>query len=312
MSRNAALRRTIRRAIHAAGWSVEFLDEPDRAANADRSAGSDAAIVIVDRDSFGGSDDELVQIAGPEGKIIIVGDSLDDEKVIARLRHSPMDHLITDLCEGDGHVLLVTSAKLLSGDIFGLGKYLSWGVPVHEICIQDYDQKRAAVDEVAAYASTVGARRQLIARIEIVVDELLMNALYDAPSIRHGVSRHRRVSEVVEGGSQTDETATLCYAADGRYLAVSVQDNFGELKKGAILDHLTRARAEKGRPKQAANGSGGAGLGLYFILSAATRFIANIDPGQRTEVICLFDLQQTGRESTTCAQSLHIFHTRPG
>ena len=304
VTRNAALRRTIRRTVHAAGLSIEFIDELSD------STGARAAIIIVDRDSFGGTDDELMQAAGPGGKIIIVGDSLDDDQVIERLRHQPMDHLITDLCDGDEHVLLVTSAKLVSGDIFGLRKYLSWGVPVHESRIQSYTQKRAAVSCVAAYAKAAGARRQLISRIEIVVDELLMNALYDAPSIRHGGTRQERVTKSVEGNVSTSEAAILCYAADGRYLAVSVQDNFGELKKSAILDHLMRARAQKGRPKHVGNGTGGAGLGLYFILSAATRFIANIDAGQRTEVICLFDLRQTGRDATTCAQSLHIFHSR--
>jgi hypothetical protein len=38
-----------------------------------------------------------------------------------------------------------------------------------------------------------------------------------------------------------------------------------------------------------------------------TRFIANVDPGLRTEVVCLFDLKQGGRDSDTCARSLHVF-----
>ena len=38
-----------------------------------------------------------------------------------------------------------------------------------------------------------------------------------------------------------------------------------------------------------------------------TRFIANIEPGKRTEVVCLFDLKQSGRDADSCTRSLHIF-----
>jgi hypothetical protein len=161
---------------------------------------------------------------------------------------------------------------------------------------------------VAAHAANVGARRQLVTRIESVTDELLMNALYDAPAIHHGSSRHARVEKRADTLRPAEEAALLHYASDGRYLAVSVRDDYGELHKDAILEHVSRARAERGRPLLSQSETGGAGLGIYFILSAATRFIANIQPGERTEVICLFDLRQDGRTARTCAQSLHIFH----
>jgi hypothetical protein len=40
-----------------------------------------------------------------------------------------------------------------------------------------------------------------------------------------------------------------------------------------------------------------------------TRFVANIEPGKRTEVVCLFDLKASGREAEPCARSLHVFHS---
>ena len=129
-----------------------------------------------------------------------------------------------------------------------------------------------------------------------------MNAMYDAPAARRG-----------EPPSPTDRlepdgttVSLLRWASDGRYFAVSVQDDFGELHKETILDHLVRARAERGRPRSS-DQVGGAGLGLYFILSSVTRFIANIEPGKRTEVVCLFDLKQAGRDADACARSLHVF-----
>ncbi|WP_428266943.1 hypothetical protein [Haliangium sp.] len=302
VTRNPSLRRAVRRTLSAVGTAVDFADELNDA-NADG-----AALIIVDHESRRGGDEKLVEIAGPQGKIIVIGDSLEDDEVIALLRHRSMDHLISDLDDGDERELVVTSVKLMGGDIFGLDKYLAWGVRILEQPIRSYEDKRRALTDVSAYAKEVGARRQLVSRIESVTDELLMNALYDAPAIRHGDSREARVAKSSETVLSAEETALLRFGSDGRYLAVSVQDNYGELHKEAILDNLSRARADRGRPITGA-GTGGAGLGLYFILSAATRFIANIEPGKRTEVICLFDLCQSGRDATTCAQSLHIFHT---
>jgi hypothetical protein len=298
------LRKTLRRTLKAVGTSVEFTDEftPETATG--------AALIIIDQDCRRHSDPGTIQVVGEGGKVIIMGESLEDDEVVSLLRRLPMNHLISDAHQPDESELVVTSEKLLSGDIFGLQKYLAWGAKRHERIIAGYADKRSALLDVAAHAKEVGARRPVIAKIESVSDELLMNALYDAPAIREGVSRKSRIDKSNDGEIPSDEAALLCYASDGRYFAVSVQDNYGELHKEAILDHLSRARAAKGQPKpHTAPGTGGAGLGLYMILSSVTRFIANIEPGRRTEVICLFDLRQSGREANSVAQSLHIFET---
>jgi hypothetical protein len=251
---------------------------------------------------------QLMQVVGDGGALIILGESLEDEDIISLLRNESMDHVITDSATPDESELVVTSVKLLSGDIFGLEKYLAWGVKVHELNVGSYEEKRRALMRVSDHAREIGARRHVIAKLESVTDELLMNALYDAPAVRKGTTPAHRVEKESDDTTEPmDEAALLRWACDGRYFAVSVQDNYGELQKQAILDHLSRARAEKGKPKFAAENGGGAGLGLYFILSSVTRFIANIEPGRRTEVVCLFDLRKSGRQAEACARSLHIF-----
>jgi hypothetical protein len=301
------LRKTLRRTLQAGGSTVEFLDElPGLDA-------CNAAIVFIDRACRKATPlPQLMQIVGEKGTLIVLGDSLEDEEVVSILRNTSLNHIITDSDKPDEVELVVTSAKLLSGDIFGLQKYLAWGAKVHEADINTYEEKRVALLTVAQHAKKVGARRHVIGKIESVTDELLMNALYDAPAVRDGTTPQQHGGTPTEVTANcAEEAALMRYACDGRYFAVSVQDNYGELHKEAILDHLSRARAEKGAPKftNSATSASGAGLGLYFILSSVTRFIANIDYGHRTEVICLFDLHQSGRQASSCARSLHIFTT---
>jgi hypothetical protein len=285
------LRRTLRRTLNAAGSQVEFLDECNGTEDG-------AALTFIDQatrralapESF----DKLTQL-------VVLGDSLEDDEVVEMMRRRGVSHVISDADDPDDTELVVTSVKLLSGDLFGLEKYLSWGVKVVAKSILTYEDKREALAAVTSQAKDAGARRPLIARIESVVDELLMNAMYDAPAAARGDVHAERLPDT------GDAKALLRWASDGRYFAVSVQDDYGELHKETILDHLVRARAERGRPRSSAEAIGGAGLGLYFILSSVTRFIANIEPGKRTEVVCLFDLKQAGRDADACARSLHVF-----
>ncbi len=289
-----ALRRTLRRTLGAAGSQVEFRDTVEEVAS------DDAQLLVIDQNVRRALTAEQLEALARGAGLIVIGDSLERDDVVAMLQSDGLNHLISDVDDPDDSEIVVTSVKLLSGDIFGLDKYLSWGVRVQELTVRSYEDKREAMAQVSVYAREVGARRPVVAKIESVVDELLMNALYDAPASR-------------TDGTGGDAEGLLRYACDGRYFAVSVEDRFGALRKNSILEHLARARQERGRPRAQAPGeehnAAGAGLGLYFILSSVTRFIANISPGKRTEVVCLFDLKQAGRDADACARSLHVFGT---
>ncbi len=310
---NLSLRKTLRRTLNASGSSVEFLDAlPLQSGSHAQALG--AAMLFVDRATRRTSPGvKLGQLIAENGKIIMLGDSLEDEEVVQLLRSSTVDHLITDVEQLDEVELVVTSVKLASGDIFGLEKYLAWGVKVHEREVTTYEDKRVALLTVAQHAKEVGARRHVIGKIESVTDELLMNALYDAPAAAKGNRPLQHTGEMpalTSAANRQEEVALLRYACDGRYFAISVQDNYGELHKEAILDNVMRARAERGAPRlgdDPPTGGGGAGLGLYFILSSVTRFIANVSSHKKTEVVCLFDLKESGRDAPSCARSLHIF-----
>jgi hypothetical protein len=264
-------------------------------------------ILFIDRASRQNAElPALMQVMGDSGRVVILGDSLADLDLIELLRSQPMDHLISEGTP-DEVELVVTSMKLFSGDIFGLEKYLAWGSVVTETEVSTYEDKRAALLAIGRAAESVGAARRVTTKIESAADELLMNALYDAPAAATGVSRRPKAGSMQPSAplDQSGKTALVRYACDGKHFAVSVLDRYGLLDKRRILDSVLRARNEQGRP--IAVGDGGAGLGLYFVLSSVTRFIVNIDPGSQTEVVCLFDLRERGRDAEGWARSLHIF-----
>jgi hypothetical protein len=311
LTENVQLKRTLRRSLHGAGSLVEFVPTA-RALEERITGGVEPDLIVIDPDGRRAVDLERLGRLG-RAQVIFVGESIERDDVLSSLRAGSLNHVISDTFDLDPEALVVTSGKLFrSADIFGIEKYLAWGALVHEREVRSYDQKREALIEIAAYAADTGARRQVVARVESVTDELLMNALYDAPAARHGIAAtsaplgHAAHPTTADGADAPP--ARLRYACDGRQLAVSVRDAYGELRKEAILDHIERARAMRGSPQL--KPSGGAGLGLYFVITSVTRFIANIAPGIATEVIGLFDIKAAGREQEACARSLHIFTAR--
>jgi hypothetical protein len=292
--RDPVLRRTLQRSLGANGTRVEFRESLH-----DGALAPDVILFIDHGDGDGAALTALTRTIGDRARVVMLGGSLGDGELVSLLREHALDHVISDRGTPDELELAVTSAKLHSGDIFGLEKYLAWGAAVMEIEVASYDEKCAALDQLGRMAERVGARRRLMNRIQSTADELLMNALYDAPA----AARARLPESSQRIRLPPAPGALLRYACDGRYMAVSVLDRFGALDKRAVLDSFLRARADLGRPRP----EGGAGLGLYFVLSSVTRFIVNVQPGLLTEVVCLFDLRESGRDAAGWARSLHVF-----
>ncbi len=247
------------------------------------SSTGDAALVVVDRATREAAGTQLHHVSAP---VIVVGDDLDDDGLITLMLEHPVSHLVGDPHDRD---LGITTEKLASGDVFGLEKYLASGTKVGERVIRSESDKRHAIDEVCAWADAVGARRPVIHRITSVVDELLMNALRDCDDT--GVRR-----------------AVLRWGRDDAALAISVGDGFGALSQRDVIDHVRRARNERGRP-QPRTESDGAGLGLYLVLANVASLVVNVAPGLETEVVCLFDLAKPGQQGAIqrSVRSLHVF-----
>jgi hypothetical protein len=181
-------------------------------------------------------------------------------------------------------------SKLLYGDLFGLEKVMSWGVRVYSTLVGDYNEKSMAIASVGDFAQAMGVRRKYREQIDQCIDEMLMNALYDAPIDADGKPLFAEVPVRERVLLKSDEKAVLQYACDGDRFAVSVRDTFGSLRKATVLAYLDKCLHSTGA-EQIDRKAGGAGLGLYLIANAATEIYFHIFEGSATEVVCTFDLQ---------------------
>lgn len=184
------------------------------------------------------------------------------------------------------HGVFVTAQKLLTGDIFGIEKYLPAGTPVHYARIRDFEGRGRAIDTVLQFAEDSKMRRQVRSAIGSVCEELLMNALYDAPVDDTGRPIFADVDPHDRKDLATPRPVSIRYAVTENQFAVAVRDRFGRLAKNTILAYIEKCITS---PNQIDRKTYGAGLGLYLVANAAASYIVNVAHGIATEVVCTFD-----------------------
>jgi hypothetical protein len=200
------------------------------------------------------------------------------------LRDDRINHVVVGDELEDG--VFVTAQKLLTGDIFGIEKYLPEGTPVHYERLRDFEGRGKAIQTVLDFAEQAKMRRQVRSAIGQVCEELLMNALYDAPVDENGRAIFAEVDPHDRTKMRTPRPVSIRFAATEDMFAIAVRDRFGRLAKNTILAYIEKCIRS---PNQIDRKTYGAGLGLYLVANAAATYVVNVAYGIATEVVCTFD-----------------------
>ena len=182
--------------------------------------------------------------------------------------------------------VFVTAQKLLTGDIFGVEKYLPEGTAVSYLRLRDFEGRGKALDTILQFAEESRMRRQVRSAIGQVCEELLMNALYDAPVDDDGRQVFAEIDPHDRTRSRSPRPVSIRYAATETSFAIAVRDRFGRLAKNTILAYIDKCLRS---PVQIDRKTYGAGLGLYLVANAAASYVVNVAYGIATEVVCTFD-----------------------
>ncbi|RME15023.1 MAG: hypothetical protein D6797_07550 [Bdellovibrio sp.] len=234
---------------------------------------------------------ELIYRKQPQAKFVFVT-SESVKQALPALKQLPFMPNVISTKENDRTFtiknIITTIVKLSSQDIFGLEKYLTWGVDVHELPITRSDERMDLNNQVMEYFKSVGMRSSIRGACSIVLEELLMNAIYDAPVDEQGRSKYNALDRKNVVVLEEKERGRLRYACDGVLMAVSVEDPFGRLDGETIFNYLESCYT--GRAGSLNANKGGAGRGLHQIVENSDLVVFNVAQGVRTEVIALFEV----------------------
>jgi hypothetical protein len=205
----------------------------------------------------------------------------------------------------DEHDLFAAVRRLLDGpESPGVTPYLLAGAPVHEASVRNTADKERALDRIMAFAESMDLGGEKLRRLELAAEELLMNALFDAPRSADGQPRYATQDRRLAVALGADETVRLRYGCDGQTLAVAVADCFGSLTRRAVTERLGKVR--EGIPRPSA-GVAGAGLGLVMTYSVANQLIFSVSPGRLTEVTAVMHVGGSNRAAQERGTAVHLY-----
>lgn len=185
--------------------------------------------------------------------------------------------------------------RLLKKNEFGLRNFLGADVSVKEVALPDSQNRTIIADAIQKASEAGGFRRRISDRVATAVDELLMNAIFDAPVDENGTRIYRLLPRTAEFTLEGKSSVRFSIAFDGEVLGISVRDNYGSLEKVKFLQNLSMAGTNKDSITSASRA--GAGLGLATIYSAGCDMFFHCQKGQATEVILLFRNAPSAMES---------------
>jgi hypothetical protein len=225
--------------------------------------------------------------ADPEGPVIAVLPRGDIAAAIDVLRASDRVAGVIAADRFDPRQLAALATRIVSDDVFGLAPAIAPGTPIHARSVADHAEASRCAAAISEFAEQCGLPRGHREPIAQCVDEMLSNALYDAPVDTRGKPLFQGVSPRARIALRSEHSAAVHYACDGKRLAISVRDVFGTLDRRTVLGYLHKcAHAERPIDRKVE----GAGLGLYLMVHAATAVSFHVLPGMATEVLCWFDV----------------------
>jgi anti-sigma regulatory factor (Ser/Thr protein kinase) len=187
----------------------------------------------------------------------------------------------------------------------GAQPYLIQGFSTTEAIVQSSQDKDEALAAVLRLAEALELSDEKKRRIEVATEELLLNAIYDAPRDATGKPTHGALDRRTPVKLGADEQVKLHYGCDGRNFVVSVADRFGALARPAVVESVAKLLDPRGaRP---APGVSGAGLGLMLVYSAANQLVAHAVHGRFTEVTAVMHVSGSNRTALARGSALHLY-----
>lgn len=178
----------------------------------------------------------------------------------------------------------------------GLASLLSLNVPLERMDLNQSIQKESVTSVVRTFLEDRKCNSRSANIITNAVDELLMNAMYNAPVNSDGSKRyglHIPINEIISLDGRDEISIEVAY--EEPYILISVTDLYGSLKRTILLEHI--ARSFNGFQHFGIQQVGSrAGLGLALIFRAGGSYHFSIDPSRRTTVSIFFDISGSFRE----------------
>lgn len=169
---------------------------------------------------------------------------------------------------------------------FGLKSLLRPQAKIQTIKLQSSSQKQEAVEAVRSFLIQAKFQSRMATVVANAVDEILMNAMFDAPIDMAGQALYSTMtrSSVLALEGKAEVEFQLGY--DGEWVALTAIDHYGSLDKTKLFSHVTKVYKEEEYKVRSSIASAGIGLATVFRSGGSLLFVS--ENRARTEVTVFF------------------------
>lgn len=185
----------------------------------------------------------------------------------------------------------------IAGQVFGTQTLVKQGTKIQNIKLKASSQKQDAVEAVRGYLLALKFQVRMATVVANAVDELLMNAIFDAPVDQMGKHVLDSTSRATTLALEGQKAVELNVAFDGEYVALTAVDLFGSLSKAKLLAAISKIYTEQ--EYRVRTSVAGAGIGLASVFHSGGSFFFASEQGARTEVTVFFRRCDSYREFKT-------------
>lgn len=247
-----------------------------------RCAGSTLRLVILSSRLYPGENPELAQrirAVCPESELLLVSSSDDPSPPLMPLLVDNIRHMainVPDSGRSDTEYLSAAVAMLVAQRPWEIGCCIKEGTLIHSYQMNSTDDKESLIGALDAVISGDGEDFDMLRQKgALLADELLENAMYDAPRDAHGEKLFKKGEK---RNMLPQERIVLSFGFDGETLALQLTDNWGSLEPDLVIEYLARNQQNCSIVDEVG------GRGLFIIWRFLDRFHVNVHPGQETVV----------------------------
>lgn len=199
---------------------------------------------------------------------------------------------------------LVGSA--LSSSLEGIKPYFAHDTKIHRIELKNSGHKSKAIEALQKTLTNRGIQGRLATLVAQGVDELILNAIFDAPFSRADNLRYRHKELRDKEFEMNDqETVVVEMAVSDQYMGICVIDQFGSLDTQSVFKALRPYLSKEPIKSDPLLGLS-SGFGISGIVQSGLNLKIACQPGQRTESLIFFPIVGSFKEFRSTFRYLSV------
>jgi hypothetical protein len=274
-------------------------------------------INVLDADAIDFNSGKLDLSKVDASNTIAIGQALEFDKVTRLLHEGGIRHVVQWSRENFVFDIVISTIMLNKPSAFqanpqpfftrqqeglmDLARTTQWT----EFTVKGSEDKSSLLKMARVFLNETPATAAVVQPAVTVLDEMIMNAVYDAPSevrkLPNGAHEDRSQPVVLA----PNEYARVFLSYDSKRLLIGCEDPFGSVNEEKLISRLHQLYSDPDNVSPIVGGPG-AGLGCKVMIDYSCGFYMAVKKGQKTLVCCSMPLNVSIRKFESLPKHMHF------